>query len=69
MSKVVRLHEFGPAEVLKIEDLDIREPGPGEVRIKVAVIGLNFAEAMWRENQYIARSNAESSPPASLSHR
>jgi NADPH:quinone reductase-like Zn-dependent oxidoreductase len=30
----------------------VREPGPGEVRIKVAVIGLNFAEALWRRNQY-----------------
>src|SRR6266404_2045002 len=52
-SKVVRFHEFGPAEVLKIENAEVHEPGPGEVRIKVAAIGMNFAEAMWRQNQYI----------------
>jgi NADPH:quinone reductase-like Zn-dependent oxidoreductase len=53
MSKIVRFHEFGPAEVLKIEDIDIRDPGQNELRIKVAAIGLNFAEVMWRQNQYI----------------
>jgi NADPH:quinone reductase-like Zn-dependent oxidoreductase len=52
-NKVIRFHEFGSAEVLKVENVDVREPGPGEVRIKVAAIGMNFAEAMWRQNQYI----------------
>jgi len=41
-SKGVRFHEFGPAEVLKVENVDLREPGPGEVRIKVAAIGHEF---------------------------
>jgi NADPH:quinone reductase-like Zn-dependent oxidoreductase len=53
MSKVVRFHEFGPADVLKVENVTVREPGPGEVRIKTAAIGMNFAEVMWRQNQYI----------------
>jgi NADPH:quinone reductase-like Zn-dependent oxidoreductase len=53
MSRIVRFHEFGPAEVLKVEKLEVREPGPGELRIRVAAIGMNFAEAMWRQNQYI----------------
>jgi NADPH:quinone reductase-like Zn-dependent oxidoreductase len=53
MSKTVRFHKFGPAEVLKIEDIEVRDPGPNEVRIKVGAIGLNFAEVMWRQNQYI----------------
>jgi NADPH:quinone reductase-like Zn-dependent oxidoreductase len=53
VSKVVRFHKFGPAEVLRIEDIEIRDPGPNELRIKVAAIGLNFAEVMWRQNEYI----------------
>lgn len=53
MTKIVRFHKFGPAEVLKIEHSEVREPGPNEVRIKVAAIGLNFAEVMWRQNEYI----------------
>jgi NADPH:quinone reductase-like Zn-dependent oxidoreductase len=53
MSKAIRFYEYGPAEVLKIEDIEVREPGANEVRIKVAAIGLNFAEVMWRQNQYL----------------
>jgi NADPH:quinone reductase-like Zn-dependent oxidoreductase len=53
MSKIVRFHKFGPAEVLKIEDSEVRDPGPNELRIKVAAIGLNFAEVMWRQNEYL----------------
>src|SRR5579862_9225817 len=52
ISKVVRFHEFGPAEVLRIENVEQPEPGSGEVRIKVAAIGLNFADTLWRRNQY-----------------
>ena len=52
INKVVRFHDFGPAEVLRVEHSEVREPGPGEVRIKVAAIGLNFAETLWRRNQY-----------------
>ena len=40
INKVVRFHEFGPAEVLRVENVEVREPGPGEVRIKIAAIGL-----------------------------
>ena len=53
MSKIVRFHEFGPAGVLKIEEIEVRDPGPKELRIKVSAIGLNFAEVMWRNNEYI----------------
>ena len=52
INKVVRFHEFGPAEVLRLENAEVPEPGPSEVRIKVAAIGLNFAETLWRRNQY-----------------
>jgi NADPH:quinone reductase-like Zn-dependent oxidoreductase len=53
MSKIVRFHQFGSADVLKIEDSEVRDPGPNELRIKAVAIGLNFAEVMWRQNQYI----------------
>src|SRR5579863_6087485 len=52
INKVVRFHEFGPAEVLRLENAEVPEPGPGEVRIRVAAIGLNFAETLWRRNQH-----------------
>ena len=53
MSKIIRFHETGGADVLKIEDLPLTEPGEGEVRLKVEAIGLNRAEIMFRRGQYL----------------
>ncbi|MBA3967572.1 MAG: NADPH:quinone reductase, partial [Nitrospirales bacterium] len=39
MPKIVRFHQTGGADVLKLEDLPLAEPGKGEVRIKVEAIG------------------------------
>lgn len=53
MPKIVRFHETGGAEVLKLEDLPLVEPGKGEVRLTVEAIGLNRAEIMFRKGQYL----------------
>jgi NADPH:quinone reductase-like Zn-dependent oxidoreductase len=53
MVKVVRFHEPGGPEVLRIEDLPPRDPGPGEVRLRVEAIGLNRAEVLFRSGQYL----------------
>ena len=53
MPKTIRFHETGGASVLKFEDLPLAEPGQGEVRLKVEAIGLNRAEVMFREGQYL----------------
>jgi NADPH:quinone reductase-like Zn-dependent oxidoreductase len=53
MPKIVRFHETGGADVLKLEDLPLAEPGKGEVRLKVEAIGLNRAEIMFRKGQYL----------------
>ena len=52
MSKVVRIHELGGPEVLQFEDIEIGSPGAGEVRLSVEAIGLNRAEAMFRQGKY-----------------
>ncbi len=53
MPRVVRFHEIGGPEVLKIEDLPVQQPGQGEVRLKVEAIGLNRAEVMFRQGHYL----------------
>lgn len=50
--KIVRFHETGGPDVLRIDELPLPEPGPGEVRLRVKAIGLNRAEVMFREGQY-----------------
>jgi NADPH:quinone reductase-like Zn-dependent oxidoreductase len=52
-ARVVRFHQTGGPEVLKIESVDVPSPARGEVRIKVMALGLNRAEAMFRSGQYL----------------
>jgi len=53
MARVVRFHKLGGPEVLTIEQMDVPQPGPGEVRIAVKALGLNRAEAMFRSGHYL----------------
>ena len=52
MTQVIRIHQTGGPEVLRIEDLPVGLPGPGEIRVRVEAIGLNRAEAMYRAGLY-----------------
>lgn len=52
MTRIVRFHATGGPEVLQIEQAEIGEPGPGEVRIRLSAVGLNRAEAMYRAGRY-----------------
>jgi NADPH:quinone reductase-like Zn-dependent oxidoreductase len=51
--KIVRFHKTGPAEVLQFDELPLPEPGQGEVRLRVKALGLNRAEVMFRNGQYL----------------
>src|SRR5271165_4178215 len=53
MARVVRFHETGGPEVLKIEELEVPPPGEGEVQIRIHALGLNRAESMFRSVQYL----------------
>ena len=52
-AKVVRFHELGSADVLKVEDLPLEQPGKGEVRLRVKAFGLNRAECVFRQGKYL----------------
>jgi NADPH:quinone reductase-like Zn-dependent oxidoreductase len=51
--KIVRFHKTGPAEVLQFDELPLPVPGPDEVRLQVKALGLNRAEIMFRNGQYL----------------
>lgn len=53
MARVIRFHRHGGPEVLRIENIEVPPPGPGEVRIEVKALGLNRAEALLRSGRYI----------------
>lgn len=53
MARSIRFHETGGPEVLRIEDIAVPLPGPGEIRIQAKALGLNRAEALMRRGIYI----------------
>ena len=53
--KIVRFHEEGGPEVLKLEDLPVPEPGEGETLLKIDVTGIAFAEVLQRAGKYRER--------------
>ena len=42
MPKAIRIHETGGPEVLTWEDIEVGDPGDGQVRIKQVASGLNI---------------------------
>jgi NADPH:quinone reductase-like Zn-dependent oxidoreductase len=53
MARLVRIHEYGDAGVLRLEDLEAPAPAADEVQIAVRSIGLNRAEVMFRNHAYL----------------
>jgi NADPH:quinone reductase len=52
MAKAVRFHETGGPEVLRNENVEVGEPGPGQVRLRHEAVGLNFADTYFRTGLY-----------------
>ncbi|MGW6929905.1 zinc-dependent alcohol dehydrogenase family protein [Lentzea sp. NPDC054927] len=52
MARHVLFDRLGGPEVLTLRTVEVGDPGPGEVRIRVDAIGLNRAEIMFREGVY-----------------
>jgi NADPH2:quinone reductase len=50
--KAIRVREFGPPEVLKIEDVPDIVPGPGQVVVRVKAAGVNPVDAYVRTGTY-----------------
>ncbi|MFG1659935.1 zinc-binding alcohol dehydrogenase family protein [Micromonospora chersina] len=46
--KAVTIPEFGSADVLRLDEVPVPQPGPGQVAIDVAYAGANFAEVLYR---------------------
>ncbi len=52
MVKAIRVHAFGGPEQLRLEDVVLGAPGPGEVRVRQRAIGLNFIDTYQRSGLY-----------------
>ena len=56
MTKAIRIHAPGGPEVMKWEDVPTPEPGPGEVVVHHAAVGLNYIDVYFRTGLYKAPS-------------
>ncbi|MFN5511180.1 MAG: NADPH:quinone oxidoreductase family protein [Burkholderiales bacterium] len=60
--KAVLCKEWGPPESLVIEDIPARDPGPGEVRIRVRAASVNFPDVLIIQNKYQFKPERPFSP-------
>ncbi len=52
MTKAIRIHEAGGPEVLRWEDVEVGDPGGGEIRLKHTAVGLNYIDTYHRSGLY-----------------
>src|SRR5260370_16135265 len=52
MPKAIRIQQQGGPEVLKWEDVQVGDPGPGEARVRHKACGLNFIDVYQRSGLY-----------------
>ncbi|MBV8479965.1 MAG: quinone oxidoreductase [Actinobacteria bacterium] len=48
----IRLYETGGPDVLRVEPVELADPGPGHVRVRHVAVGLNFADVYFRSGYY-----------------
>ncbi|MFN4310117.1 MAG: quinone oxidoreductase family protein [Ferrovibrio sp.] len=52
MAHAIRIHANGGPEVMKWEEVEVGDPGPGQIRIKASAAGLNYIDTYHRSGLY-----------------
>ena len=52
MSKAIQISEFGGPDVLRLVDVAVGDPGPGQVRVRHHACGINFIDVYQRTGLY-----------------
>lgn len=52
MAKAIRFDQTGSPEVLRLESVEVGEPGPGEARVRHTYVAVNFIDIYYRTGQY-----------------
>jgi NADPH:quinone reductase len=56
MARAIRIYAHGGPEVMRYEDLETPEPGPGQVVLRQTAVGLNFIDVYYRTGMYAVPS-------------
>ena len=52
MSRAIRFHETGGPEVLRLESVEVGDPGPGQARVRHTYVAVNFIDVYFRTGHY-----------------
>ncbi len=52
MPQAIRFHETGGPEVLRLENVEVADPGPGQARVRHSFIAVNFIDIYFRTGRY-----------------
>jgi len=52
MAQAIRFRKVGGPDVLELDEVSVGNPGPGQVRLRQAAVGLNFADTYFRSGFY-----------------
>lgn len=50
--RAIRVHQYGGPEVLRLEEVPLPQPGPGEALVRIEVAGVNFIDVYQRTGAY-----------------
>jgi NADPH2:quinone reductase len=56
MSKAFRYHQHGGPDVLRLEDVEVGPPGPGQVRIRNKAVAVNYRDVLLRKGIHAVKS-------------
>jgi len=57
MTKAIRFHTSGGPEVLQLDDIQVGDPGPGQVRIRHTAMGVNFVDTYQLSDVSVCETN------------
>ena len=52
MARAIRLHQIGGPEQLRLETVEVGDPGPGQARVRHSYIAVNFIDVYFRTGRY-----------------
>jgi NADPH:quinone reductase len=52
MANAIRFYQTGDADVLKLETVEVGDPGPGEARVRHTYVAVNFIDIYFRTGRY-----------------
>src|SRR5262245_12914770 len=59
----LRYRGAGGTEVIEVGEVDVRDPGPGEIQVEIVASGLNRADVLQRKGMYPAPAGVPADVP------